>query len=91
MKTNNGDLPAMPAVLEELIGRSGNEQHYGDVKYAGMTKREAMLMHLLPEVLSSIVSLANQGIQVSTQQERDLIAGALQLVDLSLAELEKQK
>ena len=81
---NNGDLPAMPI---ELNGFG----QFAPVAYTGLTKREAMMMRLLPEVLRSIVSLAEKEIKISLQQEKDLVIGALQLVDVTLAELERTK
>ena len=57
--------------------------------FTGMTKRESMMAHLLPEIFKSVVSLSGKGVKVTIGIEQEMIRCALQIIDLSLEEMEK--
>lgn len=80
MKTNNGDLPAMP-VEGNCVDASG--AYCGDVVYSeGLTKREQFAM------------AAMQGLRTCTDGvyiAEDLARHAVEYSDALLAELEKAK
>lgn len=78
MTIKNGDLPAMPVVIKEPIARVGITSHYGDVQYAGLTKREMFAMAAMQGIL-------NNGVYTFA----DCAVDAVQYADALLAELER--
>jgi hypothetical protein len=91
MTTKNGDLPAFPAVLEELIRKRGNETHYGDVKYAGLTKREQFAMAAMQGLCADIVSVYENLCGDGTVPTEYVAKQAANMADALLAELESKK
>jgi len=82
MTTKNGDLPAMPVVIKEPIARVGITSHYGDVQYAGLTKREMFAM-------AAMQGLCANSIAGSHHTFKNLAAEAVAYADALLAELER--
>lgn len=86
MSINNGDLPAMPAIMLSEVESNGGLKYELKTECVGLTKREMFVMSMAQGILSNQgASLVSDEISTSTAELAVLVADAL------LAELERTK
>ena len=82
MKTN-GDMPAMPLLLDTKATASGGS--VADDYFEGLTKREMMAMHMMCAMIAAPVG------RVNIDDGEQLPLMAIAAADALLAELEKSQ